>query len=72
MSYGHKSDFQDGGRRHVEFKKNSIFGHVTTAYIEPDYSHVTKNWNFEKFKMAVAAILKIVFLAITHQPIVRL
>jgi len=21
MSYGHKSDFQDGGRRHLEFQK---------------------------------------------------
>ena len=45
MSYGQKSDFQDGGRRHVEFLKIqdggrrhveflkiSIFGHVTTAF----------------------------------------
>jgi len=29
MSYGQKSDFQDGGRRHLEFIKISIFGHVT-------------------------------------------
>jgi len=43
----------------------------TTADIEPDDSHVTKNWNFLKFKMAAAAILKIALLAITHQPIVR-
>ena len=27
--YGQKSDFQDGGRRHLEFLKISIFGHVT-------------------------------------------
>jgi len=32
MSYGQKSDFQDGGRRHLEFLKISIFGHVTTAF----------------------------------------
>ena len=32
MSYGHKSDFQDGGRRHLEFLKISIFGHLTTAF----------------------------------------
>jgi len=32
MSYGQKSDFQDGGRHHLEFLKNSIFGHVTTAF----------------------------------------
>jgi len=45
MSYDPKSDFQDGGRRHVEFLKIqhgnrrhleflkiSIFGHVTTAF----------------------------------------
>jgi len=24
-----KSDFQDGGRRHLEFKKKSFCGHVT-------------------------------------------
>ena len=29
MIYGQKSDFQDGGRRHLEFLKKSIFGHVT-------------------------------------------
>jgi len=40
----------------------------TTANVEADYSHVTK---FLKFKMAAAAILKIAFLAITHQPIFR-
>jgi len=32
MSYGQKSDFQDGGRRHLEFLKISIIGHVTTAF----------------------------------------
>jgi len=32
MSYGQKSDFQDGGRRHLEFLKISMFGHVTTAF----------------------------------------
>ena len=42
-----------------------------TSDIEPDDSEVTKNWNFLKFKMVVAAILKIAYLAITHQPIVR-
>jgi len=31
MSYGQKSDFQDGGRRHLEYLKFSIFGHMTTA-----------------------------------------
>jgi len=29
MSYGQKIDFQDGGYRHLEFLKISIFGHVT-------------------------------------------
>jgi len=43
MSYDPKSDFQDGGRRHLEFLKIQdggrrhleflkIFGHVTTAF----------------------------------------
>jgi len=32
MSYGQKSDFQDGGRRHLEFLKILIYGHVTTAF----------------------------------------
>jgi len=33
MSYGQKSDFQDGGRRHLEFQKFqfSVFGHVTVT-----------------------------------------
>ena len=31
MSYGQKSDFQDGGRRHLEFKKFQFFGHVTAT-----------------------------------------
>jgi len=35
-----------------------------TSDIEPDDSEVTKNWNFVKFKMVVAAILKIDYLAI--------
>jgi len=42
----------------------------TTADIEPHESHVTK-LKFLKFKVASAAILKIAFLAITDQPIVR-
>jgi len=29
MSYGQKSDFQDGGCRHLEFKKIKFFGHKT-------------------------------------------
>jgi len=28
-----KNDLQDGGRRHLEFKKNSIFGHVTVIHV---------------------------------------
>jgi len=43
-----------------------------TSDIEPGYSHVTENLNFLEFKMAATAILKIAFLAITHQPIVGL
>jgi len=43
----------------------------TTADIEPHESHMTKNWKFQKFKMAAAAILKIAFLVIIHRPIVR-
>jgi len=39
----------------------------TTANGEPDCSLVTKNLKFLKFKMAVAAILKIAFVAITHR-----
>jgi len=33
MSNGQKSDFQDGGRRHFEFQKFQIFGHVTVTGI---------------------------------------
>ena len=29
MSYDQKIDFQDGGRRHLEFKKFQFFGHMT-------------------------------------------
>jgi len=29
MIHGYKSDFQDGGGRHLEFKKKSIFGYKT-------------------------------------------
>jgi len=29
MTYDQKSYFQDGGRRHLEFQKKSIFGYVT-------------------------------------------
>jgi len=28
MSYGQKSDFQDGRRRHIEFFFKSLFGHM--------------------------------------------
>jgi len=51
-------------------EKSSDFDKIwyTTAYIEPHDSDV--KLKFLKFKMAVAAILKIA-LAITHQPIVR-
>jgi len=54
-------------------QKSSDFDEIwyTTSDIEPDYSHVTKNVKFLKFKMAAAAILKIDFLAITHRQIVR-
>ena len=64
---------QDGGRppfwksfyRHSE--KSSDFNEIwyTTSDIEPDYGHMTKIEIF-KFEMAMAAILKIAFLAITH------
>ena len=50
-------------------EKSSDFDETryTKSDIESDDSQVTKNWNFLKFKMVAAAILKIVFLAITHQ-----
>jgi len=33
MSYGQKSDFQDGGHRHLDFKKKiSISGHETAIW----------------------------------------
>jgi len=46
-------------------EKSSDFDKIwyTKAYIEPDVTHVTKNWNFKN--------LKIAFLVITQQPIVR-
>jgi len=31
MNYDQTSDFQDGGCRHLEFQKNSFFGHVTVT-----------------------------------------
>ena len=44
-------------------QKSSDFDEIwyTTSDTEPDYSHVTKTDFFFKFKMAAAAILKIVF-----------
>jgi len=37
MSYGQKSDIQDGGGRHLEFLNISIFGHVTViCFTEPN------------------------------------
>ena len=41
-------------------EKSSDFDEIwyTASDIEPGYSHVTKNCNFLKFKMAAAAILK--------------
>jgi len=38
MSYNPKSDFQDGGRHHLEFKKKSIFGHVTVIGVNICFS----------------------------------
>ena len=53
-------------------QKSSDFDEIwyTTSDIEPDYRQVAKKLTFLKFKMAAAAVLKIRFLAITHQPIV--
>ena len=62
MSYGQKSDFQDGGRRHLEFKKNSNFGHVTVMGFNICCSvsnfikitrFFTEIWDMAIFKMAV-------------------
>ena len=51
-------------------QKSSDFYEIwyTTSDNEPNYIHVTKKLKFLKFKMAAAAVLKIAFLAITHQP----
>ena len=54
-------------------EKSSDFDQVwyTTADIEPNDSHVTKNWIFQNSRWRrPATILKIAFLAITHRPIV--
>ena len=54
-------------------EKSSDFDEIwyTTSDIKHGCCHVTKYWNFLKFKMAAAAILKFAFLAITRRPIVR-
>ena len=66
ISYGISLDLTVG-------QKSSDFDKIwyTTADNEPDDSHVTKKLKLLKFKMAAAAILKIVFLAIIHRRIVR-
>jgi len=40
--------FENTLNRHISLKK-SDFDEIryTTAIVEPDYSHVTKNWNFK-------------------------
>ena len=54
-SYCQKSDFQDGGHRHVEFFKISTFGHVTPFAIvyrissTSDY-FFTEIWRFNDFQ----------------------
>ena len=41
-----KSDFQDGGRRHLKFLKISIFGHVTTAFaICTEFYQIRVTWH---------------------------
>jgi len=56
-------------------EKSSDFDNMwyTTADIEPDDSNVTKNYFFLNSRWWIdgRCILKIVFLAVTHQPIVR-
>ena len=55
--------------RHLKMVKSPYLSDETwniTSDIEPDDSEVTKNWNFLKFKMVAAAILKIAYLSITH------
>jgi len=50
-------------------QKTSDFDEIwyTTSYIEPDYTHVTKNWNFSKIQDGDGRHLENRFLAITHQ-----
>jgi len=59
MSYGQKSDFQDGGRRHLEFKKIQFFGHVTVTGFNiwcsvPNFIKIgwffTEIWRFNDFQ----------------------
>ena len=54
-----KSDFQDGGRRHLEFKKNSVFGHVNRirfniCYSVPNFIKIgrlfNEIWRFNDFR----------------------
>jgi len=70
---------QDGGRppfwkslnRHISVTNRPILTKFGT--LQQMYNLITVTWakiEILKFKMAVAAILKITFLAITHQPIV--
>ena len=53
MSYGQKSDFQDGGRRHLDFLK--IFGHVTAVIV---YQILSKSSDFS-LRYGDLAIFKI-------------
>ena len=55
MSYDPKSNFQDGGRRHLEVLKISIFGHVPTAFAICTKFHqnrtiLTEIWRFNDFQ----------------------
>jgi len=53
-------------------KKSSDFDEIcyTTADLEVSDSHVTKYENFKNSRWRTAATLKIVFLALTQQPII--
>ena len=58
MNYGQKSDFKNGGRRHLEFKI-SIFGHVTVIGFNiwcsvPNFIKIgrflTEMWRYNNFQ----------------------
>jgi len=83
MSYGHKSDFQDGGRRHVEFlKKFNFWSHDYSIYCYsiyvPNFIKIgrffTDIWRFNDFQNGgcrpswILNICRFCYLALVDMP----